>query len=159
MTITIAPFYNVFGNVGPNGPNYHPDVMLVQYMLFHTMVQAQPHWTAQFGEMSRVLSTDGPDAIFPFSGDYTPSLSNWISIFQSIGNRRGLGPMTVDGTVSRAGVGRGSPSGHKPAWYTIQALNRTLYRMNRASFMVLTTLSDVPAPLATDLNTVQLDDS
>ena len=48
MAHTIAMFYNVDLSVGKGGANSSTDVMLVQYMLFHIMVQPIPNWVGQF---------------------------------------------------------------------------------------------------------------
>jgi len=158
MALTIAPFYNVQQVVGQGGSNLRSDVMLVQYMLFHICVSPTPHWDANHGSFSLLLLSKGPGALFPFTGEFTPDLAEWIAVFQDHGTRRGEGPMSIDGRINRAPVGWGKPMAARSGWYTIQAMNRLMWRFNSRSFAVLPTLSDVPPALAADLSRVQFTD-
>jgi hypothetical protein len=153
MAITMAPFYNVNSAVGPACQNFASDVMLVQYMLFHICVQPVPHWDKQHNVWTPNSPGIGPQAIFPYTGIYTPELERWIGNFQLTANERGYGPLKVDGRINRAPVGWGRPSKAIGAhWYTLQAMNRLLYQFNADSFANLPNLSDLPASLAADLN-------
>lgn len=156
MAITMAPFYNVNAAVGKGCQNYRTDVMLVQYMLFYICIQSRPHWDENHSFWTPNAPPLGPQAIFPFTGDYNPELDAWIRDFQETANERGFGPLTVDGRINRAPVGWGRPSklgvGH---WYTLQAMNRVLYGCSPRSFANLPQLSDVPAPLSADLRSNQ----
>ena len=102
MAHTIAMFYNVDLSVGKGGANSSTDVMLVQYMLFHIMVQPIPNWVGQFlpGFPDNPASGIGPPALFPHNGIYTPQLDDWITTFQGDCNAIGFGPLTVDGRVN-----------------------------------------------------------
>jgi len=159
MAFTIVPFYNVDSTVG-GGSGLKTDVMLVQYMLFHVCIMQIPHFGRNLGRFGPTAPAGiGPDAIFPFTGLYTPDLDKWILNFQQHANRKGYGPLTTDGRVNRAPVGWGKNGGGSAGhWYTIQALNLLMYETSEGSYSDLPTLSDVPAELKKELRLVELPD-
>jgi hypothetical protein len=159
MAKTIAPFYNVDTSVGRGGVNSRTDVMLVQYMLWHIMIQSVPNWVGQFiPAFPNGPDGIGPEAIFPHNGIYTRDLDQWIVCFQQTCNQyagHSLGGLTTDGHVDVAPGGWGKRSSGRPTWYTIQAMNKALWIMNGASFANLPNLSDVPVELTKDLTRFQ----
>lgn len=156
LALTIVPFYNVQAPVGRGAGGATTDVMLVQYMLFHVCVQSSPHFGRNAGVFGPTSPPGiGPRALFPFTGIYTPELDEWILTFQRSANSRGYGRLVEDGKISRAPVGWGKRSKHRDSkWYTLQALNYIMYQKCEQPYTRLPDLSDIPAPLASDLKVV-----
>jgi hypothetical protein len=150
MALAIAPFYNVNYAVGAGRPNDRADVMLVQYFLFHIMINFDG-WRNNRGNWTPAAPNIGPAAIFPYTGLYTPDLTLWIRCFQRTANERGDGPLATDGVIDRAHVGWGNPAKPGHGWYTIQAMNRLMWRFNSDAFRNLAEVADLPAEVKADL--------
>lgn len=158
MGITIAPFYNVTQAVGRGARGYSTDIMLVQYMLFKICINPRPHFDRNIGTFGPVLTgPNGGRCLFPFTGEYSTDLDEWIAAFQQAANQRGFGPLVVDGKINRAPIGWGKSSrGTGGQWYTIQAMNLILFQTMQQPYTVFPDLSDVPAALSTELKRVIL---
>jgi len=145
MAMQAAPYYDVMDNVGPGCPNYISDVQLVQYFLF-TITTLNP-WNvpAVFAPFTPP-SVFGQAALYPYSGVYTPELSDWIRGFQAAANQQGFGPLIVDGKVNAANRlwGRRNVSNR---WYTILAMNDVLFRADKTRFLHLPNDPSLPVPL------------
>lgn len=162
MARTVKPFYNISRPVGRGVGGLSTDVMLIQYMLWHILVQHRPDFAnGRYGVLPRERGLDvGPAAIDPVNGVYTPDLDTWILLFQKVSNEKGLGPLTEDGRVdpSRVGWGQGS-RGTAVGWNTMQALNFALQQQcTLRPYGELPGFSRVPESLASELRVVQLPD-
>lgn len=168
MPSTVSAFFNVSNSVGKNGLNTGLDTMLVQYMLWHIMVQGHPNFTKRGLWLHNILPGQipdprfeglGPQAIYPFNGRYNPELDKWILAFQIIANSEGFGPLVQDSRIDNSPVGWGLKSRHRTIpWRTIQALNLILYSKCDHYYSNLPNFSDVPGELQTYLLRVSLPD-
>ena len=160
MAFTVSAFFNVSQAVGRNGHNASTDVMLVQYMLWHTLIQTVPNFMRNVGHFPNNCPVGiGPDAIFPHTGVYTANLDQWILCFQKTANQSGHGPLFEDGRVDRAPVGWGKrSSGSGGKWCTMQALNYVLFTQADLPYSQLADFSDVPPTLARELKQLVLPD-
>lgn len=160
MTYTYPPFYDVESSVGEGAsPNGESDVMLVQYLLYYTLVDST--WPMPFGPQFPP-GVNGLDAIFPIQGTATAELGSWIRTFQSVANANDLGPLAVDGIVSHGGAAWGQVKPRAANWFAIHALNHLLFQADQDRFWNLATDDTVPPALQqalalrTDLDPVPL---
>jgi hypothetical protein len=150
-----SPFYNVSGKVGPSSAEFRNDVLLVQYFLFFIMIGSSATWPGGFSQFGVTAPAGaGPDALFPFTGKFTPGLSVWIRHFQITANARGFGPLTVDGAVNRARTSWGLPVVANPGFFTIQSMNHIMWLKNTRAFNNLAAESDLPPELKKDFTLV-----
>lgn len=158
MPHQILPFYNVTSRVG-GGSGRSLDVMLVQYFLFKVCINGTPHFEKSTLFTPMAPRGLGPEAIFPYTGRYTPQLDQWIGTFQVTANSRGFGPLTVDGRINPAPIGWGRRSiGKGGKWYTMQALNLLLMQKATIPWGDLAQASDLPSALSDELNLIRLED-
>ena len=153
MVLFNAPFYNLHAAVGPSSATMRSDVFLVQYFIFFICIGSSKTWPGGFGPFGPTAPSDvnGSEGLFPFSGQFTPALGKWIRNFQTVANRRGFGPLTVDGAVHPAKVHWGHPPAGATGWFTIQALNHIMFMKNKDAFVSLANVDDVPAPVKEDI--------
>ncbi len=116
------------------------------------MCTNSPHFNRNPGAWTPVIANAGLAAIFPYNGIYTKDLDKWIEVFQYEANKRGNGPLTVDGRINQAPVGWGNSKKKAGTWYTIQALNLLTWRFCEVPYSNLHTLSDLPGMLKSEFS-------
>jgi hypothetical protein len=153
MVMFHAPFYNVHANVGPSTALMQADVQLVQYFLFFICIGSSPTWPGGFSQfgVTAPAGVDGANALFPFTGKFTPDLGKWIRHFQVVANARGFGPLTVDGAVNHAKTSWGHPPVPNAGWFTIQAMNHLMFLKNQKAFVNLVDVDDLPPAVKKDI--------
>lgn len=161
MAVCVVPFYNISCPVGKGVGGFSTDVMLVQYMLWISLIQTYPNYRR--GRLSSTLPGEagidiGPQAIYPHNGIYHPELDLWISFFQLVVNvKSGWPPLVQDGRVDPAPVGWGHRSkGESNKWTTIQAMNYSLYTQCNGRYQDIPSLSCFPKPLAAELEMISI---